>query len=254
MNKYELETILSNFPKKRATLPSAYKDVYANEYIENRNAGGFGNKMARKLESWMHKQIANEPTILDIELLELGAGSLNHLAWESNYSKYDVVEPFRELLKTSPDLDLINDHYDYLSLVPKSNRYDRVLSVAVLEHVLDLPYTIALSALLLKSSGSFCAGIPSEGGLAWKLAWQYGTGPGFKRRTGLDYSVLINYEHVNSAHEIEALIHYFYATVKVTRFPLSIFNASLYSYIVATDPKLDLCEKFCDEWVRNVAS
>ena len=31
------------------------------------------------------------------KILEIGAGTLNHLKYEKNFSEYDIVEPFKNL-------------------------------------------------------------------------------------------------------------------------------------------------------------
>lgn len=232
------------FPKVRTPLPEEYSKIYEKEYIENRTSGGFGNSVARKLEAWMHRRVSEGANCVDQEILELGAGSLNHIPWERGYSAYDVVEPFRGLLETSPNIDLLRSVYPSLCKVPLGNRYDRVISIAVLEHLLDLPMEIARSGLLLKERGNFCAGVPSEGGWLWNMAWKHGTGPGFTRRTGLDYGVLMRYEHVNTVDEIERCMRHFFAKVSITRFPFPSKSLSLYSYIQAAKPDAMRCKAF----------
>jgi hypothetical protein len=105
----------------------------------------------------------------------------------------------------------------------------------VLEHMLDLPKEVFHSCLRLNEGGTFVAGIPSEGALLWYLAYKYGTGVGFKMRTGLDYELFMKYEHVNKAREIESVVKYFFKDVKVIRFPLPLFHFSLYSVIIAKE-------------------
>jgi hypothetical protein len=251
MKNFKFEDVVARYPKKRMPLPLEYENIYKNEYISNRISGGLGNKIARNLESWMHKKVSGDSKFSNENLLELGAGSLNHLVWEKNFSNYDVVEPFQELFETSKDVSLVKSHYKNLSSVPRSNSYDRIISVAVLEHILDLPYIVALSGLLLKKSGSFCSGIPSEGSLAWMLAWKYGTGPGFKRRTGLDYKIIMKHEHVNESNEIEICIKHFYKKIAIKRFPFDHYNSSIYTYINASEPDLNLCKDFCLNWESN---
>jgi len=224
------------FPKVRPPLPEAYRAIYEREYIANRTKGGAANRIARFLESWMHRQVAatapGTPRAPHA-ILELGAGSLNHLPWEQGYDRYDVVEPFKALYETSPQRDRVHQFYASLAEVPKDQRYDRVISIAVLEHLTDLPAEIARAASHLNADGLFCAGIPSEGAWLWEMAWKYGTGLAFKRRTGLDYAVLMRHEHVNTAQEIEACIRYCFTDVTVKRFPLPLKPLSLYTFIQA---------------------
>lgn len=246
-DKASESSIFRQFPKHRQPLPNEYLSIYDSEYLANRTSGGIGNWIARKLESWMHKKAATSAVIQSESILEIGAGSLNHLHWEEGYASYDVVEPFQKLLDTSSNLGLIRKMYGHLSEIPENQQYDRIISVAVLEHLLDLPTEIARSGLHLRDNGRFCAGVPSEGGWLWKMAWKYGTGPGFTKRTGLNYEKLMRYEHVNTVDEIEECIRYFFGNVTMERFPLPAKSLSLYSFFMASHPNKERCKKFLED-------
>lgn len=249
----EESQIFSQFPKIRPPLPEAYLTVYEDEYLANRISGGFANKLARTLESWMHVRVTRTSTKRSEEILELGAGSLNHLPWEKNFSTYDIVEPFHKLFEGSSNLSLIRNAYDYMSAIPPERQYDRILSVAVLEHMLDLPQDIALAGMHLRDGGIFCAGVPSEGGWLWEMAWRYGTGTAFRRRTGLDYAPMMRYEHVNTVDEIENCIRYFFRDVAIARFPLPARSLSLYTFLRATGADKERCARFLEYRRREVA-
>ncbi|MCW7472046.1 hypothetical protein CH354_16065 [Leptospira levettii] len=229
-----VELFLKNFPKKRIKLPDQYMEIYEKEYIINRTGSSIFNKIALYLESWMHRKVAScTENVSDV--LELGAGSLNHLKYESRFKHYDVIEPFKELLNESKQSKTVRSIFSDISEVDKKQKYDKILSVAVLEHLLDLPKQVFHSCIRLAKGGTFVAGIPSEGALLWYLAYKYGTGTGFKIRTGLDYELFMKYEHVNNAHEIESVVRYFFRNVVVYRFPFPFFHFSLYSVIVAKE-------------------
>jgi hypothetical protein len=197
--------------------------------------------LASKAESWMHRKIAKRKT--GGRILELGAGTLNHIPYEKGFNVYDFVEPFTELWSDSAMLSATTAQYSDIRDVPPGNRYDRILSVAVLEHLTDLPDIVSRSALLLDSSGSFQAGIPAEGGLLWGLAWRCVTGPAYRLRTGLDYSALMRHEHVNTAREILAVIGYFFENVRTWSFPVPHLHLSFYICLEATGPRVDLCRR-----------
>jgi hypothetical protein len=243
--------LFSKFPKLRPPLPQAYVAIHEQEYLANRTRGSLANRLARWLENWMHRRVRDARTGPQEELLELGAGSLNHLPWERGYRAYDIVEPFRGLLEASTNLKLVRNAYARLDEVPEERKYDRILSVAVLEHMVDLPLEIALAGLRLREQGVFCAGIPSEGGRMWEWAWRYGTGTAYRRRTGLDYEVVMRHEHVNSAPEIEACVRAFFREVTIARFPLPALSLSLYTFIRATGADTEACRRFIESRARN---
>jgi hypothetical protein len=232
------------YPKKRIPLPDAYSVIHEEEYLVNRTSNNAANGIARKLEGWMHAKIAADAFKDNEVLLELGAGNLNHMPWEKRYADYDVVEPFQKLLETSKNLLSVRNTYAGLSDVPKEIIYDRVISVAVLEHMLDLPMELALSGMHLKKNGLLCAGVPSEGGWLWKMAWKYGTGIAYKRRTGLDYAVVMQHEHVNNVSDIISCVRYFFKDITIKRFPMPGGNLSLYTAIRASDVDRRRCEDF----------
>lgn len=231
--------ILGSFPKTRTPLPPEYEAVYEEYYALNRAGGNTATGIAQRLESWMHRQVAslNEMYGASQRILEIGCGNLNHLKYEIEWSIYDAVEPFVSLYENNRDCSNVSHFYKSVAEIAGA-KYDRVISVAVLEHMTDLPTEIALCANLLDDRGTFQAGIPCEGELAWYLGWNLSTGIAFKRRYGLNYSKLMHHEHVNRMKEITSLVRFFFQDVKVKRspLPLPLPNCSFYAYIEARDP------------------
>ena len=191
----------------------------------------------------MHGKVATDALHTPKATLELGAGNLNQLPYEPRSTPYDIVEPFRELFESSPHLERVRNVYHDISEVPEHARYQRITSVAVLEHVEDLPTLIARSALLLDKGGSFRAGIPSEGTILWRLGWQLTTALDFRARYGLDYKVLMQYEHVNSAAEIEEVLRYFFGVTHGSVFGL-MRSLSFYQFFSCSQPRLDRCSDY----------
>jgi len=192
----------------------------------------------------MHRQIACRRSSGSDSILEIGAGTLNHLPYEGHWKRYDIVEPFRELYQDSDQRQRVRTIYSDIREVPEQNRYDRVLSVAVLEHLTNLPEVVARSALLLTPTGTFQAGIPSEGGFLWGAAWRCTTGVSYRVRTGLSYGDLMRHEHVNDAAEILAVLRHFFSTVTVRRFPLPFHHLSFYACAEAAGARADFCAAF----------
>lgn len=228
-----IQLLLQKFPKTQPPLPDAIKKIFEKEYKANRDGKGIASKLSSTLEGWMHVQVAKKQP-KNLRVLELGAGTLNHLKHEDSALKtYDIVEPYKFLFDQSPLLDRISAVYNSVHEIAPDKKYDRIISIAVLEHVLDLPDLLRKSAGLLERDGVFQAGIPSEGGFLWKLAWRLSTGLSFRLRTGLDYGDIMRHEHVNNADEIITLVKYFFREVKIRRFPLPFKHLSLYTYLEA---------------------
>jgi hypothetical protein len=196
---------------------------------------------AQKLEEWMHRRVSR---VSGGPALELGGGTLNHLRFEPGVEPYDVVEPFKALYEGRPAVSHVRDFFDSVQDVPGHRRYGRIISIAVLEHLPDLPLDVARSALLLDDTGAFQAGIPSEGGLLWWFGWRFSTGIAYYLRTGLDYGVVMRHEHLNDSHTILAVVRHFFDEVKVARFPAPFHQLSFYAYLEARRPKRDVAERF----------
>ena len=133
--------------------------------------------------------------------------------------------------------------YSDITEIPAGSSYDRITSVAVLEHICDLPQAVARSGQLLEENGCFRAAIPNEGSLLWALGWKLTTGLEFRFKYGLDYGLVMRHEHVNTAREIEQVLDYFFADVSRKVFGLS-KSISLYHYYECGSPRLDRCRDF----------
>ena len=235
-----IDDLISSYPRKRPPMSPAMTEVFERIYKENRYRDSWVHKISEWLEAWMHRRVAQ---VSGKKILEIGAGTLNHLKYVRNSTEYDIVEPFKEMYENSPGLSRINSIYSNINELDISKKYDKIISIATLEHVTDLPYCIGMSARHLEKSGVFQAGIPSEGGLLWGLSWRISTGLAFRLKTGLDWSEYMTHEHINDAHDIMELVQYVFDEVRISRFPLPSHHLSWYVYIEARSPRLEVFEK-----------
>lgn len=236
----DITALLATYPRTRPPLTSAHQQVYEAEYKKTRGENKpLTSRVSSGISTWMHRKVASVSATG--AMLEIGAGTLNHVPFEKGNSAYDVVEPFTALYHGNPLLSRLRNIYPDIRNVPADTRYQRIFSVAALEHLIELPYCIAKSGLLLEKGGIFQAGIPAEGGLLWGLAWRCTTGLAYRLRTGLDYETLMRHEHINTAPEILALVRYFFRKVKVHYFPLPLLHFSVFLYIEAAQPDEERC-------------
>lgn len=248
----EIQTLLSTYPRKRPPLTPAHEKVYAEEYKKTRSDGEQAQPLLSRLlgpiREWMHRKVAAGES--SGAVLELGAGTLNHLPFETA-KDYDIVEPFTALFADNKNKARLRNIYNDIRDIPESARYGRIVSVAVLEHLEELPYAVARSGLMLAEGGTFRAGIPAEGGLLWGTAWRCSTGVAYKLRTGLDYGTLMRHEHINRADEILAVVRHCFAEVNVRYFPLPFIHGALFLYIEASKPKVDICREVIEKSSRK---
>ncbi|MDP3660867.1 cyclopropane-fatty-acyl-phospholipid synthase family protein [Phenylobacterium sp.] len=231
------EPLLARYPKTRPELPPRFREIYAAQYLDNRQGATTAASAAQRLERWMHIRVAEDVRAVGpAATLEIGAGTLNQLPFEPPGAAYDVVEPFEALYRDAPQRGRIRDVFADIAEVPADRRYARITSIAAFEHVADLPALLARCATLLEEGGALRVAIPSEGGLLWKIGWMATTGLEFRLRHGLDYGILMRHEHLNTAAEIEALIADLFARVEVRALGVG-RQLSLYRFIVAREPR-----------------
>ena len=166
-HKTEIKEILSKFPKSRLPLDAGLEKIYSIEYKKNRSGSSPTSYLSQRLEGWMHKKASLALPVKKAQsynTLEIGAGTLNQLPFEKSKGNYDFVEPMEFLYKNSPLLSQTRNHFFDISQIPNNFRYDRIISISVLDHVQDLPELIKKSIKLLSSGGVFACGISSEGG------------------------------------------------------------------------------------------
>ena len=241
----DLADVLARFPKTRPVLPPKLQAIYTRQYLENRSGATPAASLSQRLERWLHHKVAADVKAnakaggAPLSTLELGAGTLNQLAFEPASDAYDIVEPFEELYRDQPQRARIRDIYADASDVPADRTYDRITSVAALEHICDLPLVLARAVRRLKDDGVLRTAIPSEGGFLWKLGWMFTTGLEFRLRHGLDYGLMMAHEHVNDALEIETLLRALFEDVEISSFGLG-RQLSLYRFLAARKPRLEV--------------
>jgi Methyltransferase domain len=237
------QNILALYPKERADLPEAYKAIYEQHYFANRGGEYKTTSLSQRLEGWMHKRVADDLTPgVQRTTLEIGAGTLNQLPYEPEVGPYDIVEPFRALYEQSPHRARIRNCFDDIREAKAHGPYDRITNIAVFEHIMDLPVVVAQAALLLKPQGTLRVAIPNEGTPLWKLGTMV-TGHEFKKRYGLSYEVLMRYEHVNTASDIEGVLQIFFHTTRCKVFGLS-KGLGFYRFYECSSPQVELARDY----------
>ena len=166
------------------------------------------------------------PEKQQIRTLELGAGLGGHLAFEQlEQQDYHCVE-LRPAMA-----DHIRQHYPEVTVVTadiqqslpyEAGSFDRILAIHVLEHLPDLPATIAEVARLLKPDGVFSIVIPCDPGLAYAIARKISAERLFRKHYKLPYGWLIRREHINAPAEIVSVLKRHFISMDQSFFPLLI--------------------------------
>ena len=224
----KIYSLLRKYPKRRGNLPKPIKKIFDNEYLNNRQ-----NFLSQLSERWLH--LSMDDRTIKKKTLEIGAGTLNHLKYESK-KHYDVVEPNKFFFKNSSNTKFVRKFYKSLNQT-KNQSYDRIISCAVLEHITDLPEYLYSSSFKLKKNGYQQHSIPCEGYPMWNTLWFLFSGVTFRLKYGYSYKYIQKYEHVNNFDEILSLINFFYKKVEI-KFSYPFYNKylSFYSNIKFSKP------------------
>ena len=246
--------MFDDFPKTRTPLPESYKEIFARHYLENREGVTRSSSVSKWMESWMHVQVAKdlgEASKAVGPTLEVGAGTLNHLPYEKDVKVYDAVEPNEELLGAFPERrGRIRNSYKDIFDIQGEKTYKRIVSIATLEHLTDLPMVIAKMGILLVENGSLRVAIPNEGTLLWKLGYSLTNGIEFKIRYKLDYQKIMQHEHVNTAGQIEEVLKYFFSLNQCRVMGVS-RQFAFYRFYDCRAPIIDRCRSFLKERKYN---
>lgn len=160
--------------------------------------------------------------------LEIGAGLGEHLDYEkltpeqaSNYWAIDIrANMVEELNRRHPEVHgLVGDCQARLDF--PDGHFDRILAIHVLEHLPDLPKTVAeMHRLCHPVRGRLSVVIPCEGGLAYGLARRVSAQRIFEKRYKQSYRWFIEREHINRPHEIIGELTPHFDIVHRSFFPL----------------------------------
>lgn len=224
-------------------MPAEFQKLFLEHMANNRSGGTPASYLTRKMEAWLHQRVARDVRGRTGQAtLEIGAGSLNQLAYERTVP-YDIVEPSAASYGSSKYRDRVGHIYADISEIRPPARYDRITSIAVFEHILDLPQVVARTCLLLKENGTLRVAIPNEGTLLWKLGWAMTTGLEFRLKYGLKYGILMKHEHVNSAQEVEEVLGYFYKRLRCSCLDVG-RRLAFYRFYECSAPQTELAGEY----------
>jgi len=238
-DKILIELYKKKYPKKRKPLNKDLKKIFNKFYLSNRTSF-----LSQLLESWLHfsiKKIKKKNS----KTLEIGAGTLNHLAYENlTHTSYDIIEPKKFLFKKNYNISKINKIYKNISEC-KNNYYDRIISCAVLEHLENLPNFLIISSCKMKKFAFQSHSVPLEGYPMWDFSWRILSGLLFRIKTGHSFKEVQKHEHLNKFNEILFLIRFFYRKVKVKySYPFFYKYLAFYANITFSNPNKKNIQKF----------
>ena len=189
------------------------------------NSNPLNTRVNRHGHFWVEKQFsANEH---HNRILEVGGGTGEHIGYvKHNYDEYILSDLNEHLLAKAKERARDNKKVKFqeinaLEIPFEDNSFDRLISMANLEHLPDPHIALREWKRVVKDGGTISIMIPTEGGIAWNLG-RYLTTRRYFQKKGLDLDYIISREHINACYRLVAFIRHYYKHRKDHWWPLGI--------------------------------
>ena len=216
----------TNFPKKIKKLSHKRKKI-SDDYMK------YWHTVLRKkynlVDKFNHKYVVTTRPASFKTVLEIGAGDGEHLHYENlnknklkNYFALDTRKNMlSKLIKEHTEVNTINADCQKKTKF-KSNFFDRVIAIHILEHLPKLPQALSEINRVMKKNGNLQVVIPCEGSLAYSIARKISSERIFKKRYNMNYDWWIKSEHINLPFEIFNELDRFFKITLIKFFPLNV--------------------------------
>ncbi len=217
--------IRGKFPKKLKKLSIKRKKI-SDDFMKHWH--GVLRDKYTIVDKFNHEYIVNNRPKNFNNVLEIGAGDGEHLYYEKlnkkklkNYFALDIRKNMLSRLnKKFAEVNSIEGDCQKKTGF-KSNFFDRVIAIHVLEHLPNLPKALFEINRIIKKNGIFQVIIPCEGSLAYSLARKISAERVFKKRYNMSYDWFIEREHLNIPSEIFNEFKRFFKIDSIKYFPIS---------------------------------
>tara|TARA_B100001758_G_C18278664_1_gene540421 strand:+ start:292 stop:1020 length:729 start_codon:yes stop_codon:yes gene_type:complete len=181
------------------------------------------------VDKFNHEYVVNSRPKNFKNVLEIGAGDGEHLYYEKlnrkklkNYFALDIRKNM--LSRLNMEFVEVNSFKGdcQKKTIFKSNFFDRVIAIHVLEHLPNLPKALVEINRIIKKNGIFQVVIPCEGSLAYSIARKISAERIFKKKYNMSYKWFIEREHLNIPSEIFNELEKFFRIVSASYFPISV--------------------------------
>lgn len=184
------------------------------------------------VERFNHRALARLPAEPQkFRTLEIGAGIGGHLPFEylsrQEYHCLEYRSEFCERLRLLPNVASVIEGSIEEKTDFAADALDRVVAIHVLEHLRNLPAALQEIERILKPGGIFDVVLPCEGGLSYSFARKISSERMFRKRFKMDFTPIIQNEHVSTYAEVHAEIDKRFRAVQTVNFPFPIYAPAI---------------------------
>lgn len=204
-----------------------YKSQFADVYDEY----NYTSALQTYVMHASHKLLEKDFKISDNyeNVLEIGAGTGEHLKFvQHKFKNYHVTDNNEEALKLAKrkidnkiSRNVIFEKQVGNNLSYTDNTFDRLIAVHVLEHIYEPHLTIKEWMRVVKDGGIISILVPTDPGLLWRLGRCLGPRKNALRK-GIAYDYVMAREHVNSCHNLFAILNHTFGESRDKWWPLNV--------------------------------
>lgn len=209
--------------------PDPDYDAYQRIFTDNYDSLNYGRSLVGMVMSMGHQlsERAFKPTDHFGRVLEVGAGSAEHIRHvRHGFDEYVLSDRNLEMLKVSleqappePSSGKVTiDAQDATQLTYADDSFDRLIATHVLEHLPEPHKVLREWARVIKPGGVMTLIQPCDPGFAWTLGRKLGPRRSARKR-GMDYDYWMAREHINSIHNINAFLDFYFTDIRHLWFP-----------------------------------
>lgn len=108
---------------------------------------------------------------------------------------------------------------DAINLPFAKDSFDTIVSIYMLEHIVDLDLCMVNIQKILRRNGEFLIALPSEGGLLYTIGRNLTTKRYMEKNFRVDYDTIIKESHVHTYAEIYKKLNLFFKIEKIKYLP-----------------------------------
>ncbi|WP_115658580.1 class I SAM-dependent methyltransferase [Pseudomonas sp. PH1b] len=209
-----------------------YKKKFSELYDDSNYSSPLQSLVMRASHKLVEKAYGDQSQFKRV--LEIGAGTGEHVNFvRHKFEEYTLSDLDQKTLDVAKN-KLLKKHSNKLKfecqegseLKYEDNSFDRLIATHVLEHIYQPHLVLKEWTRVVKDGGVLSILIPTDPGLAWRLGRHLGPRRNAMSQ-GIAYDYIMAREHVNSCHNLIAILRHYFPDAKESWWPFSVSSIDL---------------------------